>query len=261
MILTSPKTPHYNTSNNMEQTIKTATQKRAIARANMTPEEKQIHLEKRRIQRKENPLSEEQKEKRRIYQKKWRAEKKERAEEKADEEIITCEKCFLTECCCEADRLQVIQDDENARARGLIEMPNGKWVRDEEEGGKICKKCGEWSAWNKYSFQLGGENLMMYVCDVCYYEERKKNGIPIWYPKGVTDLSNPNPIRAFVAGGEGQVVGGEGEDSIYRKVVEAKKTKTKTKKQVKPKPIREFVDTGEIYIGIPRKIRTVNHLM
>ena len=48
------------------------------------------------------------------------------------EEICLCENCFLTECCCEADRLQVIQDDENARANGYVEV-DGRWVKEEEE--------------------------------------------------------------------------------------------------------------------------------
>ena len=48
------------------------------------------------------------------------------------EEICLCENCFLIECCCEADRLQVIQDDENARANGYVEVDD-RWVKDEEE--------------------------------------------------------------------------------------------------------------------------------
>ena len=42
-----------------------------------------------------------------------------------------CEKCYLIECCCEADRLQVIKDDDRARADGYIELDNGKWVKKE----------------------------------------------------------------------------------------------------------------------------------
>lgn len=40
----------------------------------------------------------------------------------------TCEKCKLYECCCEADRLQVIEDDERARADGYVEI-DGRWVK------------------------------------------------------------------------------------------------------------------------------------
>jgi len=47
-------------------------------------------------------------------------------EEEEEEEI--CEKCMLIECCCEADRLQVIKDDERARAEGYIEI-GGRWVK------------------------------------------------------------------------------------------------------------------------------------
>jgi hypothetical protein len=39
-----------------------------------------------------------------------------------------CEKCHLIECCCEADRLQVIADDARARAEGLVEV-DGRWVK------------------------------------------------------------------------------------------------------------------------------------
>jgi len=49
-----------------------------------------------------------------------------------------CDKCYLIECCCEADRLQVIQDDEDARNRGLIEV-NDRWVQRENMF-KSCKK-------------------------------------------------------------------------------------------------------------------------
>ena len=41
---------------------------------------------------------------------------------------LLCEKCMLIECCCEADRLQVIKDDERARAEGYIEI-GGRWVK------------------------------------------------------------------------------------------------------------------------------------
>jgi len=40
-----------------------------------------------------------------------------------------CEKCYLIECCCEADRLQVIKDDERATADGYVEDYKGRWVK------------------------------------------------------------------------------------------------------------------------------------
>lgn len=35
---------------------------------------------------------------------------------------VTCEKSFLIECSCEADRWQVLKDEEDAYYRGLIEI-------------------------------------------------------------------------------------------------------------------------------------------
>jgi hypothetical protein len=40
----------------------------------------------------------------------------------------TCKVCFLIECCCEADRLQVIIDNERAKAEGYVEI-NGRWIK------------------------------------------------------------------------------------------------------------------------------------
>jgi hypothetical protein len=44
-------------------------------------------------------------------------------------DIVVCDKCFLIDCCCEADRLQVIADNERAKKDGYVELPNGKWVK------------------------------------------------------------------------------------------------------------------------------------
>ncbi len=46
-----------------------------------------------------------------------------------EEEIFPCDKCHLIECCCEADRLQVIADDQAAAARGFVEV-HGRWVKE-----------------------------------------------------------------------------------------------------------------------------------
>jgi hypothetical protein len=281
----------------MEQTIKTATQKRAIARANMTPEEKQIHLEKRRIQRKENPLSEEQKEKRRIYQKNWRAELKERkinefylkvqlqeyearrqmsfedkdAEEKADEEIITCGKCFLTECCCEADRLQVIQDDENARANGYVEV-DGRWVnkyhtsynlKEEKEKTdivKICVRCKYLEPHAPFGDADGtfgdcgheymdGERL----CRSCVESNRVQRGLDEEYGGncrcsycGSTthngNLISPPNDRWYC--NDCGLVEYEAEQKREKRRIYQKKWRAQKK---------EMKETGEIYIGMPRK--------
>ena len=51
---------------------------------------------------------------------------------KEDQRVVmaeVCKKCHLIECCCEADRLQVLADDAAATAAGLIERDNGKWVK------------------------------------------------------------------------------------------------------------------------------------
>ena len=37
-----------------------------------------------------------------------------------------CVKCYLIECCCEADRLQVIADDEEAKKKGYVEDEYGR---------------------------------------------------------------------------------------------------------------------------------------
>ena len=72
----------------MEQPIKTASEKRAIQRAirkeNMTPEEKQLHLEKRRNKRNETPQTEENKMKAKERSQKWRDENPLSAEQKAN---------------------------------------------------------------------------------------------------------------------------------------------------------------------------------
>jgi len=39
-----------------------------------------------------------------------------------------CNVCMLTECCCEADRLQVIADDKRATDAGYREV-DGKWIK------------------------------------------------------------------------------------------------------------------------------------
>ena len=43
--------------------------------------------------------------------------------------ITTCEKCFLIECSCEADKMQVIENDARARRDGYVEI-EGRWVRE-----------------------------------------------------------------------------------------------------------------------------------
>ena len=40
--------------------------------------------------------------------------------------VDVCEKCHLIECCCEADRLQVIADDKRATDEGYKEI-DGRW--------------------------------------------------------------------------------------------------------------------------------------
>jgi len=49
-----------------------------------------------------------------------------------EEEEETCEKCYLIECCCEADKLQVIKDNEKAIADGFIEV-DGRWIKPKEK--------------------------------------------------------------------------------------------------------------------------------
>jgi hypothetical protein len=48
------------------------------------------------------------------------------------------EKCFLIECSCEADRLQVLKDDEDARNSGLIQI-DGRWNKGEKVKAMIYK--------------------------------------------------------------------------------------------------------------------------
>lgn len=53
-------------------------------------------------------------------------------EEEKEEEAKpkTCEKCFLIECCCEADKIQVEEDNARAKKEGYVELPNGKWRKE-----------------------------------------------------------------------------------------------------------------------------------
>ena len=39
-----------------------------------------------------------------------------------------CKKCFFIECSCEADRLLVLKDDEDARNSGLIQIDE-RWIK------------------------------------------------------------------------------------------------------------------------------------
>ena len=86
--------------------------------------------------RTENPEKHEQiKQKKREYYRnvlkprmeKLKKDKKEK--EETEDTLCVCEKCFLLECCCEADRLQVLKDDEDARNRGFVELENGRWIK------------------------------------------------------------------------------------------------------------------------------------
>jgi len=52
--------------------------------------------------------------------------------------IETCEKCYLIECCCEADKLQVIKDNERAISDGFIEV-DGRWIKLKEKKPKEKK--------------------------------------------------------------------------------------------------------------------------
>tara|TARA_R110002074_G_scaffold345159_1_gene515572 strand:- start:280 stop:786 length:507 start_codon:yes stop_codon:yes gene_type:complete len=65
-----------------EEKKQTASEKRAIQRANMTPEEKQLHLEKRRNKRNETPQTEENKMKAKERSQQWRDENPLNAEQK-----------------------------------------------------------------------------------------------------------------------------------------------------------------------------------
>lgn len=47
------------------------------------------------------------------------------------DEASACEKCSLIECCCEADRLQVLADDARAKADGFVEI-DGRWIKRNE---------------------------------------------------------------------------------------------------------------------------------
>lgn len=44
-----------------------------------------------------------------------------------------CERCYLLDCCCEADRLQVIADNERARSEGFVEI-DGRWIKKPKRG-------------------------------------------------------------------------------------------------------------------------------
>jgi hypothetical protein len=56
----------------------------------------------------------------------------------------SCEKCYLYECCCEADRLQVIQDNERAKADGFIEV-DGRWIKPKKTTIIKKKTKQDWS--------------------------------------------------------------------------------------------------------------------
>ena len=43
-----------------------------------------------------------------------------------------------------------------------------------EEEGKVCKKCGEFNLWKKYSFQIDGKEVMTDKCADCCEEEEDK---------------------------------------------------------------------------------------
>ena len=78
------------------------------------------------------------------YVKVWCIEsdtEEEEEEEGKEKEKEVCEKCFLIECCCEAYRLRVLEDEAKTRAEGFIQI-NGCWIkRDKIKPKNKCKVC------------------------------------------------------------------------------------------------------------------------
>tara|TARA_R110000751_G_scaffold229488_5_gene330997 strand:+ start:355 stop:870 length:516 start_codon:yes stop_codon:yes gene_type:complete len=65
----------------------------------------------------------------------WEPSPEDEEEEEDEDEIrrieYCCKKCYLIECCCEADKLQVIKDDERAKADGYVENEDGRWIKNQ----------------------------------------------------------------------------------------------------------------------------------
>ena len=72
------------------------------------------------------------------------------------------------ECGTDEDTLPTICDE----CLGLDEPDEDQ---EGEEEGKVCKKCGEFNLWKKYSFQIDVKNALTWImtdeCADCYEEE------------------------------------------------------------------------------------------
>ena len=53
-----------------------------------------------------------------------------------EQKIFTCAKCFLIECCCELDRLQIIDDDNKAIKNGYKKI-NDRWIKNSKTNKKF----------------------------------------------------------------------------------------------------------------------------
>ena len=187
------------------------------------------------------------------------------------EEIITCENCFLIECCCEADRLQVIQDDENARANGYVEV-DGRWVnkyhtsynlKEEKEKTdivKICVRCKYLEPHAPFGDADGtfgdcGHEYMsgLRLCRSCVECNRVQRGLDEEYGGncrcsycGSTthngNLISPPNDRWYC--NDCGLVEYEAEQKREKRRIYQKKWRAQKK---------EMKETGEIYIGMPRK--------
>lgn len=104
-----------------------------------------------------------------------------------EEEEPERECCSLIVCCCEADKLQVIADNERKKAEGYIEI-NGKWIKPEPEpimwkGVEV--KQGAYKIIRKNVSQKDMKN------DICSFLNRELNKPA---PK---KTENPNPRELY----------------------------------------------------------------
>ena len=83
----------------------------------------------------------------------------------ADSEDKICSKCYLIECCCEADMRQKIEDDYNELCRKIrIELDKPQVKRVVKLRDRNCSRCGEYDADIKKKAKL---NNVILFCKKC----------------------------------------------------------------------------------------------
>tara|TARA_R110001606_G_scaffold4024_1_gene19101 strand:- start:1777 stop:2304 length:528 start_codon:yes stop_codon:yes gene_type:complete len=82
-----------------------------------------------------------------------------------------CDECHLIDCCCEADKLQVIKDEANLKAKGYEPIDvdgNGdiRWVKPEPECVDKCGSCDCEVGEDDEKYWCSGHEE--FICEACH---------------------------------------------------------------------------------------------